>query len=544
MAVTINNIPKLSFSQNEVKVVITSDDYLDTEGAIGVYKLDYDLEHSPNIGQGYVNFVLQNKSILYGYGGPTPGPLPIKGYDLPLAVFGETRETYAPKLRNAIDAGYRINSDFIVTVDPSDNTILITARDVGSYYSLAGTTGAGFTLTQLVEPTDRKVKPRFQHHFQIWNRDLNRKIYETNVPLDYPENGATTMDISTILHALVSLDIPNLSDTFQRCPNSMFPFIIKYANRFGTTQTIKELYRTGVLFAVYGGYSMMALANIDSPTHLQDYLMKSPTLYEIQNWFESYPIDDIEVKTNQPQFLYFINSRDVSEVVRIRVVATLTDGTTQMVIREAGEVASFEKVCFNVGYEGLGLTTLTTDIRQVTAYEVYLIGADDQPRTVSKKFKINRDYEANTRYFLYAGSDGNFKTLRTFGVAEGTTEYEPITGFNIGLQQDRLKKGDVLCYEVESSDNEEVHSGYIVGSQKQNNLKELLLSTATFRVFGKQLVPIVFTTTSMSAPREKTGAHTVKIGYRIAWNERLYTGDTWALSVPQINQSQEALNDI
>lgn len=545
MAVTINDIPKLSFTQNEVKVVITSDNYLQNEGAKGVYKLDFDNTVSPNIGLGHIYFVLRNNRILYGYGGMIPGnpPLYLRGYDLPMAVVDETKAQYAVRLRDALDAGFEINQDFVVSVD--NESILLTARNFGTDYALqVDTSSDAFVFTEETEAMDRTIKEGFKHHIQLWNGDLTTKIYETNVPLDYPENGATTMDISTILHSLVSINVPNLTDVFQRCPDSVFPYVIKYAQRYGDSQVIKELKRTGILNAVYGGYSMMALAHIKSATHLQDYLLKAPNLYEIQNWYESYPLDNIEVRTNQPQFLYFINSRTISEVIRIRVVATFLDGTTQIVIRDAGEIGSLEKVCLNVSYKGLGLDGVSTELKKVVSYQVNLIGPDNEPRTVSKNFIIQRDYEANTRYFLFSGSDGNYKTLRTYGVADATSEFAPVTGQSLALQSEKILKGEALTFDVLGHDNEEVNSGYIIGSQKQNAIKELMFSTSVFRVFGSKLIPVQLMSKEIQLAKERTGTSTVKLGYRIAWDDRLYTGDTWALNVPQINQSQESLNDI
>src|SRR5690606_12993652 len=153
-------------------------------------------------------------------------------------------------------------------------------------------------------------------------------------------------------------------------------------------------------------------------------------------------------------------------------------------------------------YKQLGLDAINTEENKIISYKVQLIAADDTPRTVEKNFKVNRCYEANTRYFLFAGSDGNFKTLRTYGSAESNVELQSESGVMDTTQARRIQFGDIATFDVVSFENEVVSTGYIMSRQSHEAIKEFLLTTRAFRVIGEKLIPIELTTKAMPKPQE------------------------------------------
>src|SRR5690606_38323876 len=104
------------------------------------------------------------------------------------------------------------------------------------------------------------------------------------------------------------------------------------------------------------------------------------------------------------------------------------DSTTAEWTKVGGSLQSFKKACIAEGYKQLGLDVLSPEGNRIVSYKVQLIASDNSPRTVEKNFIVNRCYEANTRYFLFAGSDGNSKTLRTYGTAEGNVDFTSESG--------------------------------------------------------------------------------------------------------------------
>lgn len=532
MGVQISDIPKIGFSQNEILVSLDSDNYVKTEGVAAEYDLYWDEPPA----EGDVLYVHVNKLFsIELFVSDTPDD---SGNQLPSqGTYTDTE--YVLILIEALKKNFYLSQYY--TIEVSDVVFVkIKARNTGVAYTILSG-GMNLTLNQVVAPVDHQIQSNFYHYLEIWTE--NEKLYESLLPLNYPINGKTTIDISSILHASLSLDIPKLTELWQKCEKSVLSYRLRYTNAFGEPINVNEMTNTENRFVTLGGFSRMALAHISDPEHLKKYLMADPSLYQSQKWFEAYPVEEIEVKTNQPQFLYFINAHQ-SETLRIKVEAIHEDASTSQLILAGGELAAYGKVCIAVGYVQLGLDALSTEENKIVSYTVQLIGTDDQPRTVAKTFRINRCYEANTRYFLFAGSDGNFKTLRTYGSADPSAEFTRESGVQENQQAAKIQFGDVVTFDVVSYENEVVSTGYILSRRSHESIKEFMLTTRAFRVIGDKLIPIEILSDRMPLPLELRKTGYVQIEYRLAWDEKLYTGDTSALNVPSIAQSQEALNDI
>lgn len=533
MAVEISNIPKISFSMNEIAVSLTSDNYLLSEGRAAVYLLDW---NAAVVLGDFISMQFNSKVVTITCGLEVNHD---RG-DKVKPQEGMPKSEYVDVLVTSLNRNHLLSEAYIIDRG-SNNRVRLTARKPGTDFSILSNS-QNFNLTVSVSPANHTIQQNFNHYIEIWSKGV--QIFESLLPLNYPVDGKSTMDISGVLHSQLDYDIPDLESVWQTCTKSILPYTVKYANSFGDPFSINALEETSARYVALGGYSRMALLHIDVADHLEKYLLSDPSLYQAQRWFESYPIDDIEVKTNQPQFLYFVNSRDVTESLRLKVSYRLEDDTEGNYTITGGAVASFEKRCIAVGYKQLGLDARSTEAKKVISYKVQLIATDGTPRSVEKSFSVNRCYEANTRYFLYAGSDGNFKTLRTYGSAEGSADFERESGVRESNQATRIQFGDILTFDVVSYENEIVSTGYIMSRHSHEAVKEFMLSQKAFRVIGNRLIPIEITSKEMPLPVELSKTGFIKIEYRLAWDERLFTGDSSALNVPVISESQEALNDI
>lgn len=533
MSVSISDIPKIAFSKNEIAVTLTSGNYLQSVGRAAVYFLNWNTAVTNG---NYITMQFNSHVI-------TITCKLIPNYDRgdevePQSVL--TKSEYVDLLIPLLKRNYLLSEAFVIDRGSNDR-VRLTARKSGTDFIILSN-GQNFNLTQSISPINEVIQKNFNHYIEIWSEGV--QVFESLLPLNYPIDGKTSMDISGILESHLDFDIPNLVDVWQPCTKSIRPYTVKYANSFGDPFFVNGVRETPIKYVALGGYSRMALMHIDQPDYLEKYLLDDHSLYQVQKWFEAYPVDNIEVKTNQPQFLYFVNSRDVSESLRLKVSYVFEDQSEGNFTIIGGAVASFEKRCIAVGYKQLGLDTRSTESKKIISYKVQMVVADGTSRSVEKSFTVNRCYEANTRYFLYAGSDGNFKTLRTYGSAEGNVELERESGVRESNQATKIQFGDMLTFDVVSHENEVVSTGYIMSRHSHEAVKEFMLSRKAFRVIGDKLVPIEITSKEMPLPIENQKTGFIKIEYRLAWDERLFTGDSSALNVPVISQSQEALNDI
>jgi hypothetical protein len=461
---------------------------------------------------------------------------------------GAVSANYVTSLLDWIGANYRIQQDFIVTKSNylgTYHSLMFTAGETGTRFNMI-TLGfvANMSVVRPVSGTDEVIKPNFAHLVQVVLAGTDTRIYNETIDLDYPITGVTTKDIAGILHPYLDYDLPQLNTVWQLCTLSVLQYYLVYGQYFGTVPDFQRTFKSPVYTIALGGYSNKALSRITTADHFENYLLPHPSLYNYQRWFETFPVDAFEVTTNQPQFLYFMNMRDVAETLDLRVTITYSDATIQRIVIPGGLVQPKQKVCVGCGYQQLGLQAYNTTAKMVTGYTVGIVQhTTNDPRSLLKSFSVYRDYEEYTRFILYSDSAGNFKTLRTTG------RNSPVAEINSSLAErfDSLntpKVGNFSRYDIKLTESDELNTGYLVGDQELDDLQELLLSRYAFRVIGGTFLPIVMTGKKMSLEADGQNLKALKIEYRLAYDEEVYTGSTGQLIVPRFNDSQQAFNEI
>src|SRR5690606_12907873 len=112
MGVQISDIPKVAFSQNEIAVTLTSDDYLESVGVAAVYLLDWSLP----VSDGDVLHMWIGGKVgveLYAVDNPDDS-----GDEIP-EQGAMTMEEYIPVLIEALNSNYELYSRYFIT--PGDN---------------------------------------------------------------------------------------------------------------------------------------------------------------------------------------------------------------------------------------------------------------------------------------------------------------------------------------------------------------------------------------------------------------------------------------
>lgn len=542
MPPSINQLPAVAFSKNKISLVVHSDNFrlAAPVKAVNTITLTGAITAATTI----------NISWQYGAATLTAVAVPDdSGLQIPA---GDGGNAYATALAQAMAGNPFISRDFLITVDTSGSNpvIKLTAKKPGPGYNTSAYTGSGHALAVLTPGVTDLPLDNFMHYIQVLvkNDDGSDTIaYEANVSLDNADSGNTSIDLGEhILDSFLSPDIPAISGSFwQPCVNSIRKYYVRYAAFYGNPGFVRLVQRTTDRIALLGGYSKLALQRITDPaTWLQNYLLPTSSLYKFQRWLETWPIDDFDVKTNQPAFLYFINNRTINETFKIRLDLVFTDASEQTVYLNGGVLNSYAKVAIAAGYKQLGLQAYTTDTKSVSKYQVRLVEAVSlESRSVVKTFTVNRDYEEYTRYFLYSDSAGNFKTLRTWGRSALSAD---ITADKISLQVDPSRlpaTGDYSNTNILSVWNDKVNTGFILARHKEA-LIEMRQADLCFRVIGSTLIPIVITSKKIEFPADGNFLNGDVIEYRLAYDEQLYTASSPALLLPQLSKPQNAINDL
>ncbi|RVU01078.1 hypothetical protein EOD41_10715 [Mucilaginibacter limnophilus] len=526
--------PRVAFSRNPNPIELYSDDILDNAGATAtcIIKFNGTVLPAADLKLTWAGADLTFKAAI------SPNT---SGLQYPS---GDGSEAHVRSVITWLQSNYYINRDFNLayTFYSAAHSISVVAKQKGKIFNMSPWTAGNLAVIIGNTGIDIAYKPNFNHFLEVWKVGALKPLFDRALSLDIPVTGKTIKDLSGVLNPHLKYDKPDLTSVWQVCSTSVLRYYLKYMQYYGETPEFKAIAITEEYLVCLGGYSKQALSQITNTDHLENYLLPGPTLYKVQRWFESYPVDNIEVNTNQPQFLYFLNMRNVAEQLDIRVQVFLSDGTTDIKIIAGGTVQPLEKVSVSTGYQQLGLQAYTTSLRNITRYEVQLIErTSGDSRTVAKTYIVNRDYQDYTRYILYGDSAGNFKTLRANGKSIPKTEITDSEAQAIESLETPTD-GNFIRYDVKMVESDTLQSGYIAGDV--NCLKELVISREAYRVFGNTLIPIKITSKNFDPKQDAVNLKAAKIEYRLAFDEENYTGSTGALIVPDLSRPTNPINDI
>jgi hypothetical protein len=531
-------LPAIAWSKNPIVLQLHSDDYLTTPPAFSVNTVSF----TGAVAAGAEIGLSWNA----GSAGLTAADVPDdSGDEFPS---GDGSAVYVQSLVDYFQDSYFIDQAFTVSADVSGSNrkLVFTAKYASTDYDITPATNQAVATPG----TSGASKANFMHHIEIWKYvagGADIKVYDNNIALDEPKIGTTTIDISETLHSFMVLDNPSLTaGAWQVCNGSCWQYYIKYAQFFGDDPAVKKLHKSGLYTVVYGGYSNLALQQInDRVNYLSNYLLPEATLYPFQRWLETWPIDEFTIKTNQPQFLYFVNNRSINESFKIKVVVNFDDATAQTIYIAGGVLTSYSKIAIGAGYQQLGLQAYSSSTKRISSYQLSLVEANTlESRSLVKSFTLNRDYEEYTRFFMYADSAGNFKTLHTYGKSKATMDVEyDLTAFQPDIAF-LPEQGNYRNSNIQAVLNDLVNTGYFISRATYDSVVEIQLAKQVYRVFGNKLTPIVGTSKSFSFSQDGQFLNAWVYEYRLAYNEDLYTADSYALAIPAINQPTQAINDI
>ncbi|MVM36472.1 hypothetical protein GO730_00420 [Spirosoma sp. HMF3257] len=124
------------------------------------------------------------------------------------------------------------------------------------------------------------------------------------------------------------------------------------------------------------------------------------------------------VETAQPEFLYYlVNFAPKPSELWLRVDLAYSDGTVETLTpQKITAVSQYSVYSIPVGFTALGLPARETATgKQVLSYQVWLSNESAQRLSEVRTYNVNREYEPNTLFLLFANSLGGYDTLRCTG---------------------------------------------------------------------------------------------------------------------------------
>jgi hypothetical protein len=239
------------------------------------------------------------------------------------------------------------------------------------------------------------------------------------------------------------------------------------------------------------------------------------------------------VDVNQPEFLYYlVNFTPKPTEIRVRVGIIYDDHSTEVLTAMKSVASQYTVYSIPVGFTALGLPAQEVNAsRGIHSYQVWLSNEADQRLSEVRTYYVNRAYEPNIRYLLFANSLGGYDTLRCTGQSNSTLtvkgtaaqraltpNYLPSTGelFSLNRLGERvltvntgLRDGDTLDY-----------------------LSELILSEELYVVTQEGFVALAPTDATLNLRTDDEDLNGRTLSYRYAKNEVGYSGLPMAPMTP------------
>ncbi|MGB4776634.1 MAG: hypothetical protein WBP45_15760 [Daejeonella sp.] len=528
MALTILSQPsELSFSRNPCWFRFQSDNYIPYYGQTATYYLTFNSSIADNVLAGFsLNYTKADQAFTFK---TTPDD---SGLQLSRSNgLGFLEWNY--QLVEDLKANYFLSRDFSIEIDFTGATtrIKLTAKIASPDYDLVidylnGLFPATLSLVGTgIIPTKQANFAVFLELFVENDTHTGFDLVQTNIFALPDENGIVNYNISqNLTAALIGLnndfDRPNfITPVIQFNNKSCRRYYIRYAEAYGSKQTIKKIKESEVKWALLGGVNKASE---------KDYSIAS-------NFFHSGGYHKFlkqgglskNVGKTQPEWLSLVWLNTPPEEVYCRVKTYFTDGTA---VEHQGwnftNCARHDKITIPVGPTQLGLFDLYAD-KIITHYDIWIdhFEGDATPKlTEIRTYYLDYRIHKSARYFVALSSLGTYDTFFTYG--QGSSGYELSTqSAEISRSIDfNFTNGETLDFDTSLEEKETVLTGF-VSRRELKSFRDLFLSWDKFQVKRLGFYPVSINTKSIKELKDddKLYALSFETGYR--FSEELWTED-------------------
>lgn len=408
-------------------------------------------------------------------------------------------------------ANYDLNNDFVIT--SSGSNLVFTAKNKGYGFNF---NGVGSNITAGIPQT---IKPNYTVLFKLYLENATYTgfdlIYTANLNIIAGTPGYVEAPIGERLHSAITRTLreeypDQPAEGMLLCKKSCRKYYFQYAESYGEPIAVRKLYTSEQFTAVHGGFSTLAQFN-------QTLISLIAPGAAITDRFLKQGNTEVYTRSNQPQYLYFFNTR-ATRSISVKVLFTFIDDTTELrEVLSATSLESFRKYAFNVRFDqiSIGLT------KQVVKYKIYL---ESESERVSEERTYWLDYKLRNyvRYFLSWSSFGSFDSRICFGKGESEFELFTKNANRIARQGDDIKAGTSFTYNSKIQRSFKVATGFMSRRELIGNA-DFFLSNFKYRYSGGLLLPIEVVSGKISELQDGEHLMAQRFDYRYLFDDHAYT---------------------
>ena len=426
----------------------------------------------------------------------------------------------------ALNANFLISRDFDVDLDftGAEPRIKLTAKTADPKYDITLSEQANVSLTVHVNGVAKSRHPNFKIWLEIWVENADRSKYDkvfSNLPLDVDDTGVAYPNISktlteSILGADSDFERPDPAlPVLQRNRKSCRRYYLRYAEVYGTIQTVKKITTTSPKWVMLGGTGKLKE---------QNYCISTTFLVDGQHKFLKQEALQKTVTIKQCEWLSMIWLDTPPTIVKLHVKTYFTSGEpVEHEIYSISDALKYDKITYPTGPTQLNLTGIYPD-KLITKYEVWLVDGYSVQKSEKRTYVINYEYKPYKRWYTYLSSFGTYDTFSTVG--KGSSEYD-LTTQRASLTKSvdfNFSDGETLEFDSKLELKELVLTGWIT-RRELKRYRDFFLSWDKFQIRNDQIFPVMVNTRSIKELKdgENLFALEFETGYRNA--EELWTED-------------------
>ncbi len=527
MSVTLTTAPEqISFSQNEIPVQITSNNFIATPGVKSIVKIIF----KTTVPNGQVIALAWSNANLTLTAAGTPNGT---GKQYPS---GSGNAAYVQSLIPVLEANFNIDSDFELSYELTGGfpSIVMTSREKGASTNITPVTGSVVEVSLATTGVNQQLQTSFAIHLQFWLKSGNvfKKILQNNLELDNPITGVTSKDIAEILHPHLvpgffnndGSDRPLLTAiTWQLCTNTLLEYYLKFGEYFGDTPEVQKLITSPRYFVNIGSLDTTNALNQTLAGYLRQGA-NNKTLCLRQGSRTK------KVQLEQPEFLYWINLTGSDIAIRLRIDIYYTDGDQSDFKVSPITALSWQKYYIGVGYNALNINAALRGGKPCAYYTASVINAAGDRISAIYTYQIE-DYREWPRYFIYRNSLGGFQTVYTWGKGQPETAFTKEVVKKQVSQAKAAVSGSQLETNIRLQTNTSVNTGYTT-ARDIKNLKDFFASEEKYLVENGRYIPVEITSDNLKETMDGENLHAAEFTYATLYDDSVYTDDVTAQDNP------------
>lgn len=421
-------------------------------------------------------------------------------------------------------ANSQLSSDF--DIDFSGFNIIFTAKEKAIGYNF--TSGGTNTVSGVPEI----IKPNYSILFRLYLENADHsgfdQIFTTSLQLRFGEDGKAIAQINDKIQQKISVDMRQMgleipTTTVLECKTTSRKYYFEFAESYGETITVRKLNKSSVYNVIHGGLSYQAQA-IETALSLL-----SPGGTASDRFLKQGPIRQF-TREDQPQYLYFFNTRTAKANAKLKVYHYFGDGTNGELYSAAFNLDEYRKYAFNVSYG-----SAYTGIKTLVQYDVWLVDSSDNRISEKQSFYVDRKPQNFIRFFINWNSWGSLESRYITGKGQNSFEIESKSATSFLKKGYRTQDGSVKIFGKSGINNFSVNTGFMDGAALLR-YQDFFLSKLIFRYLRGTILPVEITTTKIEDPEDGTYLYAYAFEYRYTFSENAYT-ETDETDLPLFGES-------